>query len=958
MDSLPRTISTTDLRTTSECRASIRSDSHSKFPPGSTNFFATSPSCTLTLPPLSGYPQQFSQLVFNRIVNYGTQRALEEEKCLNWCTATSSLTPLYTMGDGNCLLHAASLAMWGVQDRECTLRKALYAAVQNGKENSLYDRWKYSHELQHQQLQIVLEDYQWRMEWETVVGQAYSDGHSQQSLEEFHIFVLANVLRRPIIVYAQPKMRSVYGSTLQHVNFHGLYLPLLWNSQSCKKCPLPLAFHGCHFSALVIIEGQQQYTNGRLTIPICEYTGKILPVRYTNPYEDESALIMDYLDLACVDFNGIRVRCAKMEIAEKPQYLKHLLPNFIDACHKVFLQQQQHHDRYEPLPVGSDGKSKCINNCGMFGNPSLAGLCSKCFRKQQEGEQAHQKAHTPAGNMPMPTSSPTASMRSSIKCPHCHSPGYPNYCGMCERCFNIQNQPSTWVHNDLYGDSSKAAQPQSPPPPQQVVGQEATDGQKKCRNPQCEFFGRVENDFYCSGCYKKFVSQSSREALLPQASPAASVPPQDLDVPPKCQVCKDFFGSEEFGWLCHNCFMQRTKSESATGAATGAAAAGGGGRPASAKPNTGPIEQSPRPRPAPRMCKTQGCRNPPTTGGYCDGCFRSQQQGAWTVQHPPPTGSTGHPYEAIPSPLPRQRFTTAPVDTEVTRKMGEMRVSDPGSAGNCFLCFATGITEGRESFVVCSEHARMLAGLVSSVSAPKKQPLHAHDLPDPIPMHHQYDVPAGGHYYNYTPPAERPSSAAAGTYTGVGVGVGGAAAAGFSSPPSVPPIPAYRQRSQSQGGAGAGAGLGVGLGGNGAGGGWAEGRGGGGWEMGGRGGAGVGADAPDPHYHHLQHYHQHHQQHQHQHYQPLALQGQQQQQGTVLVAGASGGGGHRASAAAAAAEPYYQELYQEEKPPQPRPPKRLCRTAGCSFKAVPELNHYCPHCYKEEYNVDTHIKPE
>lgn len=33
------------------------------------------------------------------------------------------LVPLNTTGDGNCLLHAASLAMWGVEDNECELRK-------------------------------------------------------------------------------------------------------------------------------------------------------------------------------------------------------------------------------------------------------------------------------------------------------------------------------------------------------------------------------------------------------------------------------------------------------------------------------------------------------------------------------------------------------------------------------------------------------------------------------------------------------------------------------------------------------------------------------------------------------------------------------------------------------------------------------------------------------------------
>ena len=37
-----------------------------------------------------------------------------------------------TTGDGNCLLHAASLAMWGFHDRLLTLRKALHTLLSQG----------------------------------------------------------------------------------------------------------------------------------------------------------------------------------------------------------------------------------------------------------------------------------------------------------------------------------------------------------------------------------------------------------------------------------------------------------------------------------------------------------------------------------------------------------------------------------------------------------------------------------------------------------------------------------------------------------------------------------------------------------------------------------------------------------------------------------------------------------
>ena len=41
------------------------------------------------------------------------------------------LWPLATTGDGNCLLHAASLGMWGFHDRLLTLRQVRQSCWRN-----------------------------------------------------------------------------------------------------------------------------------------------------------------------------------------------------------------------------------------------------------------------------------------------------------------------------------------------------------------------------------------------------------------------------------------------------------------------------------------------------------------------------------------------------------------------------------------------------------------------------------------------------------------------------------------------------------------------------------------------------------------------------------------------------------------------------------------------------------
>ena len=63
-----------------------------------------------------------------------------------WCdvSACRKLFPLSTVGDGNCLLHAVSLGMWGFHDRLLILRRSLYKTLQHPlAKNGLKRRWKY-----------------------------------------------------------------------------------------------------------------------------------------------------------------------------------------------------------------------------------------------------------------------------------------------------------------------------------------------------------------------------------------------------------------------------------------------------------------------------------------------------------------------------------------------------------------------------------------------------------------------------------------------------------------------------------------------------------------------------------------------------------------------------------------------------------------------------------------------
>ena len=71
-------------------------------------------------------PEQYNSQTFKMCIDLRTLHVLESSMALNWCVNCRSLLPLQVDEDGNCLLHALSLYMFGVHDRHLVLRQLLY----------------------------------------------------------------------------------------------------------------------------------------------------------------------------------------------------------------------------------------------------------------------------------------------------------------------------------------------------------------------------------------------------------------------------------------------------------------------------------------------------------------------------------------------------------------------------------------------------------------------------------------------------------------------------------------------------------------------------------------------------------------------------------------------------------------------------------------------------------------
>uniref|UniRef100_A0A8C6J6N1 OTU domain-containing protein 7B n=1 Tax=Melopsittacus undulatus TaxID=13146 RepID=A0A8C6J6N1_MELUD len=270
---------------------------------GSSEHLLEMPICTFQLPDLTVYTEDFRSFIERDLIEQSMLVALEQAGRLNWWAnvdpSCQRLLPLATTGDGNCLLHAASLGMWGFHDRDLMLRKSLYTLMDKGMEReALKRRWRWQQTQQNKESGLVYTEEEWQKEWNELIKLASSEPRVHygtngsgcggvesseepvyESLEEFHVFVLAHVLKRPIVVVADTMLRDSGGEAFAPIPFGGIYLPLEVPANKCHRSPLVLAYDQAHFSALVSME-QKETTKDQAVIPLTDSEHKLLPVHF------------------------------------------------------------------------------------------------------------------------------------------------------------------------------------------------------------------------------------------------------------------------------------------------------------------------------------------------------------------------------------------------------------------------------------------------------------------------------------------------------------------------------------------------------------------------------------------------------------------------------------------------------------------------------------------------------
>lgn len=211
-----------------------------------------------------------------------TLRDLESSGSINWWqtfTTCGYLRVLKTTGDGNCLLHAASLAVSNVEDDQHQLRSALQNFLLHDEYgDKLHKIWREHEEKLNAEKHIVFTDENWKTEWNDIENLTKPNG-GMKYLEKIHIFALSQLIQRPIIIYANEMLYDNNGMAIDAIALRGMYLPIFAAEKTLQfnKSPVLLAFNQYHFSAVIATTNVMP-----IRIPLVDNTFVGFPIHYVD----------------------------------------------------------------------------------------------------------------------------------------------------------------------------------------------------------------------------------------------------------------------------------------------------------------------------------------------------------------------------------------------------------------------------------------------------------------------------------------------------------------------------------------------------------------------------------------------------------------------------------------------------------------------------------------------------
>ncbi|KAI3364793.1 hypothetical protein L3Q82_000988 [Scortum barcoo] len=303
---------------------------------------------TFTLPAdIEDLPPAVQEKLFDEVLDRDVQKELEEESpVINWSLELgtrldSRLYALWNRTAGDCLLDSVLQATWGIYDKDSVLRKTLHDSLHDCS-HWFYTRWKEWESWYSQSfgLHFSLREEQWQEDWAFILSLASQPG---ASLEQTHIFVLAHILRRPIIVYGVKYYKSFRGETLGYTRFQEFLLEE-------PHCP------GLHAGPLLGPSGHGERIDGYdnrgaganlntdddvtvTFLPLVDSERKLLHIHFLSAQEmgneeQQEKLLREWLD-CCVTEGGMLAAMQKSSRRRNHPLVTQMVEKWLDRYRQI-----------------------------------------------------------------------------------------------------------------------------------------------------------------------------------------------------------------------------------------------------------------------------------------------------------------------------------------------------------------------------------------------------------------------------------------------------------------------------------------------------------------------------------------------------------------------------------------------------------------------------------------------
>lgn len=236
---------------------------------------------------------------------------------LNRMEKFRKLFPKKTTADGNCLIHATMLSVDGKEDIGLKTRKNLNKMLADKKSKQtqqIKKIWKAEGMAKSDVYGYTFfSEEDWENEWNLLVNLSSphpTNDNTYQMLESFHVFVLANAIKTPIVVVSEKFIYSVDGDAFSPIDFGGVYLPLIHPPTECCKSPVVLAYNDSHFCPLILATGHEEKK-----FPLENPSGELLSIHYAQDIINKSSalsLLQKYLDISIEKVSRKNVPCMSL----------------------------------------------------------------------------------------------------------------------------------------------------------------------------------------------------------------------------------------------------------------------------------------------------------------------------------------------------------------------------------------------------------------------------------------------------------------------------------------------------------------------------------------------------------------------------------------------------------------------------------------------------------------------